>query len=303
MNKIISFVLLCALLLMCFSGCLIRGDSNGEKEPEQENTSDADAFEGEIDKNSDLVATLVAYLEQYLTDYEIIGRSFAQKINDVKSGIQPLHVAFDPTDYYFVCGYYNPAEDHFEFGYCCADNYTWVGYKSEADVQEYYNDMKWAVVFQINRALTVTDIISNERKVPDIQHFQIFKPTFENGVNVNDRVVFDDTFIYLNYPNCYLNRFSQNTSTMYYCKSIYYHSMNTIPCVCLDGEYYLSFHLYTVYSDGRRGEENDFSYTFGQYYDTLMNMMEKDKYSISGENHINVFATISIRDFLNVFVN
>ena len=309
MKKIISFVLLSALLLMCFSGCSISNNSNGKKESDQESIPITNVnkgntplaiIEGEMDKNSDLVATLVAYLEQYTTQYNIKGRSFAQQIDHIKNGIQPLHVAFDPVKYYFVCGYYNPAKDHDEFVYCCAKDYTWVGYKNEAEIQEYYNGMKCVVVFQINMALTVTDIVSNERTVPDIQHFQIFKPTFKNGVNVGEPVVFDETFIYLNYPNCYLNRFSQSNSTMYYCQSIYYHTMNTIPCVYLDGDCYLSFHLYTVYADGSRSEENDYTYTFGKYYDVLMSVMDKDKYSITDEQGREKFyGTITVGDFVN----
>lgn len=145
MNKIISIVLLCSVLLICFSGCSIPNDPNGEKGSEQggapsinedkENTTMV-IIDGEIDKSSDLVVTLVAYLEQYLIDYDLMSRTFSQKVDDIKNGIQPLHVAFDPAKYYFVCGYYDPAEEHNELVYCCAGNYTWVGYKSEADLQE-----------------------------------------------------------------------------------------------------------------------------------------------------------------------
>ncbi len=311
MNKIISFVLLCSLLIMCLSGCSIPNNPNGEKESDKgsvpitsddKNNTTPRIIYGEIDKNSDLVATLVAYLEQYTTQYNIKGRSLAQQIDHIKNGIQPLHIAFDPAEYYFVCGYYKPVEDHDELIYCCAKDYTWVGYKSETEIQEFYNGMKCAVVFQINMALTITDIVSNERAVPDIQHFQIFKPTFENGVNASEPIVFDETFIYLNYPDCYLNQFSQSTSTMYYCNSIYYHSMNTIPCVYLNGEYYLAFSMYVVYNDGTRSTEWDYTYDFGEYYDTLMNMLERDKYSIAGNKHVSVYATISLKNFADVLV-
>ena len=313
MNNIISFVVsLCFLLIMCLSGCSIPNNPNGGKESDKgsvpitsddKNNTIPIIVEGEIDKSSDLVATLVAYLEQYTTQYNIKGRSLAQQIDHIKNGIQPLHVAFDPAEYYFVCGYYNPAEDHDEFIYCCAKDYTWVGYKNETEIQEYYNGAKCAVAFQINRALTVTDIISTERTVPDIQHFHIFKPTFENGVNVGEPVAFDETFIYLNYPDCYLNQFSQSTSTMYYCNSIYYHSMNTIPCVYLDGEYYLPFSMYVVYNDGTHTDERDYSYDFGEYYDALMDIMERDKYSIAGDRHATMYATITMKDFLNVLID
>ena len=308
MNKIISFVLLCALLLMCFSGCAIYNDANGDKEINQgeshdTNNKDGDmpvVIEGELDKSSDLIVTLVAYLDQYMTEYDLIGRTFAQKVDDIKTGIQPLHVAFDPSNYYFVCGYYNSSSEHGDIGYRSCNEYTWVGYKNESDVKEYYNDMKWVVVFQINRALTVTDIVSNERQIPDMEHFQIIKPTFENGVNIAAPVVFDETFIYLNYPNCYLNRSSQDVSRMYYCKSIYYHPMNTIPCVCLDGEYYLYFSRYTVYADGSRSEENDYTYTFGKYYDSLMSVMDRDNYSITDEQgRTKFYGTIRVDSFVN----
>ena len=35
--------------------------------------------EGELDKSSDLVVTLVAYLDQYMTEYDLIGRTFARQ--------------------------------------------------------------------------------------------------------------------------------------------------------------------------------------------------------------------------------
>lgn len=308
MKKIISFILLGALFLMCFSGCTNSNDENGDKEINQEESPDTNnkgddmpvIIEGELDKSSDLVVTLVAYLDQYMTEYDLIGRTFAQKVDDIKNGIQPLHVAFDPSDYYFVCGYYNSSSEYGDIGYRSCNEYTWVGYKNESDVKEYYNDTKWAVLFQINRALTVTDMVSNERQIPDMEHFQIIKPTFENGVNIAAPVVFDETFIYLNYPNCYLNRSSQNSSQMYYCKSIYYHPMNTIPCVCLDGEYYLYFSWYTVYADGSRSEENDYTYTFGKYYDTFMTAMDKDKYSVTYEDgKTKFYGTISLGVFIN----
>lgn len=76
--------------------------------------------------------------------------------------------------------------------------------------------------------------------------------------------------------------------------------MNTIPCVCLDGEYYICFSRYTVYADGSRSEENDYTYTFGKYYDILMSVMDKDKYSITDEQgRENFYGTIKVGDFAN----
>ena len=112
--------------------------------------------------------------------------------------------------------------------------------------------------------------------------------------------MFDETFIYLNYPNAYLNKFSQSTRTMYYCKSIYYHPIYTIPCVYLDGEYYLYFSRYTVYADGSCSEENDYTYTFGKYYDALIGVMDKNKYSVTYEDgKTKFYGTIRIDDFVD----
>ena len=79
MKKIISLILLCALSLMCFSGCETPNvDGNKEQNP-----PDAPTIEGELDKNSDLVVTLVAYLKQYGTMYDMIGRVLFEKIDKV----------------------------------------------------------------------------------------------------------------------------------------------------------------------------------------------------------------------------
>ena len=43
MNKIISFVLLCALLITCFSGCGIFGDKNTESNENSEQSSNKDS--------------------------------------------------------------------------------------------------------------------------------------------------------------------------------------------------------------------------------------------------------------------
>ena len=54
--------------------------------------------------------TLVEYLEQYNVEYDMMTYSAEETIDFIRNGAQPLHVAFDPSDYYFVCGYYNDPE-------------------------------------------------------------------------------------------------------------------------------------------------------------------------------------------------
>ena len=289
------------------------GENNSEQEKEEENTPPAENnggnnnttvnIEGELDRESNLITTLIIYLDQYLYQYQILGRSLFQKIDHVKGGTQPLHVAFDPDNYYFVCGYYNPEEKHDESGYCCSREYTWVGYKDESEIKEYYNGVKWTVVFQVNRSLTVTDIVSNERITPDMEHFQIYTPTFEEGYNIKSSVKFDDTFIYLNYPDCELNKFSQKTDTMYYTNSIYYHSMVTIPCTYLDDGCYLTFYMYAIYSNGKQTSEWDYSYDFGAYYDVLMSAMERGNYSIAYDDRTVIYSTVSLENFIDILLN
>ena len=165
--------------------------------------------------------------------------------------------------------------------------------------------MKWAVVFQINKAITIADIFSSGRLVPKMEHFQIYKPTFENGVNVGVPVVFNETFIYLNYPNCYLNRFSQSTSTMYYTKSIYYHNMNTIPCVSLEGQYYIPIWLDTLTTDEIFSAQKALSkdrilYDLGEYYSAIIDVMDTERYRVQPQvGYTYYYGVISLDDFVN----
>lgn len=322
MQKLILFLLMGSLLWFPLVGCN-RFNSNGEAvspNTTNENTMFDNIVEtttadnktqttpilvGELNRNSDLIVTLVAYLKQYFVEYDLVGRSFEIKINNMKDGIQPIHVAFDPSNYYFVCGYYNSPSEHGDIGYHNSEEYIWVGYEKETEIQEYYNDMKWAVVFQINKAITIADIFSSGRLVPKMEHFQIYKPTFENGVNVGVPVVFNETFIYLNYPNCYLNRFSQSTSTMYYTKSIYYHNMNTIPCVSLEGQYYIPIWLDTLTTDEIFSAQKALSkdrilYDLGEYYSAIIDVMDTERYRVQPQvGYTYYYGVISLDDFVN----
>ena len=299
MKKILSVLLLGALLLLCFSGCTTPTDPQGGTETDPA----TDPVVGEeLENESDLVSTLSIYLQQLHMDYDMPSKALFEQIGDVKGGIQPLHVAFDPDSYYYVCGYYNVPEGHSENQYCCAQtDYTWVVYENAEDVKEYHNGLKWIALFQVNRALTVTDLLPGEREVPSMEHFDfIFRPTFENGVYTGTPETYDKTYIYLNYPNAALNRHSQSTSTLYYTDSIYYHTLYTIPCVALEGEYYLSFGSHTLYADGSRGNEADYTYDFGRFYTVLMGMMEKVKYTKPGNDGATyVYNAIPLEDFVN----
>ena len=344
MKKLIAIFLLISLSLTCFWGCSfieelfdvndpdIISPEEPEQNTEQDSTSTTDdeqahvrdkshlenlgkpvdpvvITEGEIDKNSDLVYTLRAYLFQTcwitaLNPYEL----FIQ-INDVKNGIQPLHVAFDPNNYYFVAAYYNSPDGHHE-SYCsygCSDNYTWVCYKNAPSIQEYYNGQKCFAAFQINLPLTITDIVSGDRATPNMQHYQPYYPTFESGFNTNEPLFFDDMFIYLNYSLCLelgyeFGIFHQSTNAFYYCSLTHHSLMCEIPCVCIEGDYYIPFSMYTLYNDGSESSPRDYTREFGEYYDALTGMMQYGKYSITNSYGVTVYSVISIEDFFDVLV-
>lgn len=324
MRKIIILFLLLSLLLMHFSGCsfidnLIQKTPH-EKEMPEKNKSHLKNIgkpidpitinEGEIDKSCDLISMLRAYLFQScLACIYPASKTLYQQINDVKNGIQPLHVAFDPNNYYFVAAYYNSPDDHHETDcyYGCANDYTWVCYKNASSIQEYYNEQKCLEVFQVNLALTITDIVSGDRSTPDIQHYQPYVPMFENGLNIKDPLFFNNMLIYLNHPLCLdldleLNQFCQNTSTVYYYHNIYYRDIVEIPCCYIGDNYYIPLYMYTVYSDGSQSPHKDYTQDFGKYYDSLTEIMQYEKYTVTNANGSSVYAVISIEDFFDVLV-
>ena len=339
MKKLILFLLTAILLILPLSGCFADNQQNegttpanttenttpNETTPEAEATTPEETTpdattppednqenpptgEGELDKSSDLIVTLVTYLEQYGAQYYLDPVSLTSKINGIKNGAQPLHTVFDPNNYYFVCGYYNVTHEYNEDLYCCASEYTWIEYGDETEIQEYYNGMKWAVVFQINSALIVSDILSNTVDIPNIEHFQIYNPTFENGINIASPFVFDETFIYLNnFIYCY-PIFDFTGNTIYHCDTIFYHSLITLPCVCFDGEYYLSFYLTTLKSGESLSIEEILSQEgvvsrFGDYYDAIVGVIDVEKYRVTTISGItDYYGVVSIEDFVNNIV-
>lgn len=323
MRKTISLILLLSFLSAQLLGCTFI-DNLIQKMPHEDVIPEKDRShlenigkpidpivinEGEIDKSSDLVYTLRGYLfESCQACINPISKTLAQQINDVKNGIQPLHVAFNPDNYYFVVAYYNSPDGHHESDcyYSCANDYTWVCYKDVSLIQEYYNEQKYLEAFQVNLPLTITDIVSGDRATPDMQHYQPYAPTFENGFNIKEALFFDDMFIYLNYPLCLdldfeINSFCQNTSAFYYCSLTYHHGIFEIPCLYIEGDYYIPFHAYTLYNDGSESHM-DYTRHFGEYYDALTRRMQYGKYSVIQEYGTSVYAAISIEDFFDVLV-
>lgn len=308
MKRLILLILISSLLLLTLIGCndsTTNGNTPLSSTPEgisnETTLPENNPSEQPTDLNTELIETLVTYLEQYLTHYDLMGKSLFEKIDDIKGGIQPLHVVFNPNDYYYMCGYYTPTHEYEEYMYCCARRYTWAKYENESDIPEFYESQPCMAVFQINKSLSVTDILSNTTAVPAMHHFQLYKPVFENGVNTTSPVVYDQSFLYLMYPNRELNGFFDNT--IYYSTDFYYHPMSTIQCIRLDDQDYLPFFLYSTQKDGTIRNTANYTYDFGGYYDVLMSKMEKEKYSVTNDKEITLFyGVISIEDFVNEIV-
>ena len=300
MKKLILFVLIISLLSLLLLAC---SPNNQEKETTTVEEEEEVIPTDELDKNSDLILALMEYMEDSLWDYDMDEVTAFQKINAIKSGAQPIHVAFDATDYYFVCAYYNSEHEVREDSYyCCAQEYTWVKYKNETEIQEYYNGMKCVVAFQLNRALIVSDLLPNGRTTPDMEHFQFYRPTFENGVNVGSVIIFDKTFVYL---NNFLNKFEDKT--IYHSTFAYYHENIMFPCVYLDDEYYISRYLFYTKDDTEDIDiesalrEDYLLYDWGEYYDAIVSVVEIEKReNINNKGITDVIALISLEDFANV---
>ena len=327
MKKLIAILLLGALLTLSFVGCNEQPNSGvtpnntdntttpevttpepdvtvpEETTPREDTQNNSTLQKSELDKDSELIVNLIAYLDQIYVSYNPFFPPFYGKIDAIKEGAQPLHVAFDPANYYFVCGYYNPTEEDDEWNYCCATKYTWVQYENETEITEYYNDRKLIAAFQINRALAVTDLVTGEA-TNNMEHFQMYEPVFENGINKEPPLVFEETFIYL---NNFLNHFDDDM--IYHSIFWYYHRGYSINCVCLDDQYYIPFHLGTLKTDQLFDAQDALSqeyvlYEFSEYYNAIVGVMDTEKYrkNAPANGYVYYYGVISLGDFVNEII-
>ena len=243
----------------------------------------------------DLRNTLVNYLEKYHMDYLPYFNSAENKIDLIKSGSQPLHVAFAPSDCYFVCGYYNHTHEGNEVSrYCCAKEYTWVKVGSADKIRETYFGKELVVVFQMNNALFAKDLLTDEDYRFRMEHFQIYNPEFEDGVNTNPHVEFAETFIYLN---------EIGEGNIYCSVKQYDHGNLTFSCIFFEDRYYIPIYTHRVDAGGETKDVSDNTCEFGKYYDAIERIMETGHYSIENEKHdIEHFGLVSVDDFANEII-
>lgn len=243
----------------------------------------------------DLILSLTKYLYDLSVDHDMPDNSFATKIGKIERGIQALHVEFDPSDYYYACAYYNSDhEEDEEREYCCATQYTWIGFRSEDEIQEYYENAKLVVAFQINKAIFVVDILPSEKAVPQMEHFQRYKPEFHNGVNIALPIICHDTFVYLN---------SSDKNTVYHSVTVFNHDWVTIPCVEFNNQFYFSICLSEEHSNGGR-YNGDLYVELDDYYDALIGVMIVDEYSESNEQGTThyCYGLLEFKDVMNAIL-
>jgi hypothetical protein len=253
------------------------------------------------DKDKDLILSLIDYFTWKRLSLDMISLTIEEKIDRFKNAEQILLVDYNPLDYYFVCAY---SDAHYEVekaSYCCIEDYTWVKYKNVSDIQEYYNGKKIIQAFQLNNASLVTDICSDEASTPHMEHFMGYKPKFENGINVNEAVVFDKIYVYLN---------SSDKAKVYdsWSSKTPYHPYITFDCILLDNQYYILELTHYVINGIYYDMTDTIIIEYGNYYDTLMEVMILDKYSVDrNDDEMSYYETsyyglIDVNDFADYFL-
>lgn len=271
--RMLTFTLFCLFVLSALAGCTyyMIGDDRSNEDSAESNAEVTVSFNGKLVKSdSEQITAFASYLEQLSFDREVDAVTMESKINLFRSGGSPLHVRLDPNIFYFICGYYDSTHENENGKYCCAPKYTWIEYASEKDILEHYDGKKLVVAFQINKSIEVLDIL--EGKIPpSFEHYQIYEPIFENGINVSKPAgLIEESFIYLN---------ASDDLDICHSSSAYYHGMMTIPCVEIDGEYYVTMPL------DQNGESLDalLSREFGEYAEMFASIIDVEKYSVTDE--------------------
>ena len=262
-----------------------------------ENTAIQMLKEKKVLKNdSELVLTLIKYLNwlDNKTSYDLPAVTLEDQINSIKGGgIQPLLVDFESNNCYFVCGYHSCDEDFSDKGdYYCASKYTWVEYESEKSIKDDYDDKAFIVAFQINRPSLTKNILNGDAKSQSVETIDLYTPEFVNGTNVSTFKEVDSTYIHL----------TASESDIVYLSSYEPNYLNEISCVHLDGRYYIALELYNVGVDGKR-YDYDNSWNFGEYYDSMMEIMITGRYSkIMSSGSMRHYGLFDIDEFVKKIV-
>ncbi len=294
-RMIALFILLSVFLtLFVFAGC---------EEPDQptaavpstgsDNVPDKEPEVNTIPVSEQLIEEIKQYLFGINAEILIDSLALSTYLNIVKGGEQVgTCVSFDPTAYYYVCGYYDAGEEYIEdVLYCCRENYTWIGIEHAGDIPADYNGQEFIVAFQVNKAQSCNNLLLEQDAGMTMECCQLYHPEFTDGVNVAAPLQQDYAFLCLTDPG---------EKTIYYFMDKRYHRYNTFPCVAVDGEQYVSIHTYTTYTDGHRSDA-DLKEEFGEYYDALMGVMITDRYSVTADNgNVRFYGLFEITDIADI---
>ena len=169
------------------------------------------------------------------------------------------------------------------------------GFNNVNEIVEKYKDLNFVVGFQINKASFITDIITKDATVPNIEHFMKYTPDFNNGLNANEAISFDTSFIYLN---------SNNDTTIYHSISAYYHILKTIPCISIDEQYYVTLLSYQGYNFDAVDPNSNFIHSdFGKYYDILISKIERHREISLIDGTATFYWIIRVDNFANCISN
>ncbi len=251
--------------------------------------------DGTVELTDGLIDALNEVLEYYMSEYFLSLSTLETKIDRIKETQQAVLTKINPSDYYYAVAYYNPEHENSEFAYCCRENYTWVGFEKETNIKEIYDGKQFVVAFQINRSSLCEKLLDEfEQKITSVEYYQMYTPEFKNGLNKAKSISCDDCFIFIEsnkegvaYSG--INPFHK-----------YWHQALRLNCVEIDGEIYMSHATHSVKSDGKTSDV-DLVKEFGDYYDTLMELMITDEYSETHEdNSVTHYGLFEIDDVLNL---
>ena len=274
-KKFILVLFVCVMLIGCFVSC----------DPIDKESVEL-SREG---KDQDIVIGLSHYLSRLDASINPGDGRLVRKIDGVKNeSRQALHVAFDPKDYYFVCAYHNPDHEHDEKYSCCNEyNYTWVKFFDKEDITELYNGLQLVASFQINKAKFVKDIVSKRADTPEFEHFLVYTPEFENGLNVADAVHYDETYLYFRSYEVEKGDYIIDSTDEWF------DYLHATPCVKYKGKYYIKLVTKIGYQPQKK-----FEFEFGEYHDELMDIMITDKYTEEIEGKTYYYGLININKFV-----
>ncbi len=222
---------------------------------------------------------------------------FSTHLDNLKFRKELRLVKISSSDYYYAVAYYNSERDsnevHKDF-----DNFTWVGYKKASDITEYYNEQKIVVAVQVNRSSYYEDIVTEgEFDDTSVERYRKYNPEFKNGKNTADPILYKSTCFFT--PTVLAPPIDGVCYEFELDLEMFTHDPQ-YKIIEIDGEIYMSHATHTVKADGKTSDV-DLVKEFGDYYDTLMELMITDEYSETHEdNSVTHYGLFKIDDILNL---